>query len=374
MIARIHCKTNAAAPSFTPVRTGVLQRKTANLGLGTRNDSFGPPINHRVLQRKCACGGMPGPTGECEGCRKKREAGTLQRQADGPAHNPQSSNVPAIVHEVLRSPGQSLDPATRAFVEPRFRHDFSQVRVHTDAKAAESALAVHALAYTVGSSVVFGPGQYAPGTGEGGRLLAHELAHVIQQRDAVPRDSLQMGRRDDSSEREARNATGCIFTLDASARPSCGIAARPMTLARGEKWDAFWGVGPWDAYKAKQLADKALSEAQKTGLPGLHNGPADAWRHCYWNCTMTGELGADQAKLIADNHEKHGGGASNENTMDYHNNDKGRSCGGKSCDLCCQTKLNSGELLEIDAMGTVVPSSPKTRPMTPSSGSGGYKY
>jgi LysM repeat protein len=89
--------------------------------------------------------------------------------------------VPPIVHEVLRSPGRPLDVATRAFMEPRFGHDFSQVRIHADAKAAESARAVNALAYTVGRDVVFGAARYEPGTEAGRRLLAHELAHVVQQ-------------------------------------------------------------------------------------------------------------------------------------------------------------------------------------------------
>jgi hypothetical protein len=89
--------------------------------------------------------------------------------------------VPPIVQDALRSTGQPLDPATRAFMEPRFGHDFSHVRVHTDARAAESAQAVNALAYTVGPDVVFGAGQYAPHSREGQRLLAHELTHVVQQ-------------------------------------------------------------------------------------------------------------------------------------------------------------------------------------------------
>ena len=89
--------------------------------------------------------------------------------------------VPSLVHDVLRSPGQPLDAATRAALEPRFGHDFSGVRVHTDDRAAESARAVEARAYTVGQDVAFGPGQYAPDTSQGRRLLAHELAHVVQQ-------------------------------------------------------------------------------------------------------------------------------------------------------------------------------------------------
>lgn len=81
----------------------------------------------------------------------------------------------------LEGGGQSLPEATRAFMEPRFGYDFSHVRVHTDARAAESAQAVNALAYTIGHDIVFGPGEYAPATVEGKRLLAHELVHVIQQ-------------------------------------------------------------------------------------------------------------------------------------------------------------------------------------------------
>ena len=66
-------------------------------------------------------------------------------------------------------------------MESRFGHDFSQVRVHVDSQAVESAGAVNALAYTVGRDIVFGPGRYAPQTSDGRRLLAHELTHVLQQ-------------------------------------------------------------------------------------------------------------------------------------------------------------------------------------------------
>lgn len=131
---------------------------------------------HRgLLQRKCACGEPAGLTGECAACSEKRLI--VQRSSTSQAE----PSVPPIVQEVLRSPGQPLDAATRAFTEPRFGHDFSRVRVHTDARATESARAVNALAYTVGQNVVFGARQYIPETSEGKRLLAHELTHVVQQ-------------------------------------------------------------------------------------------------------------------------------------------------------------------------------------------------
>jgi hypothetical protein len=131
----------------------------------------------RVLQRKCNCGGSGASGGECAECKKKK----MQRKAAGGA---QPESAPPIVHEVLRSPGQPLDAATRAYMEPRFGHDFSKVRVHADGKAAESAQSVGALGYTVGRHVVFGAGQYAPHLGEGRKLLAHELTHVVQQASA----------------------------------------------------------------------------------------------------------------------------------------------------------------------------------------------
>jgi hypothetical protein len=129
-----------------------------------------------MLQRKCACGGTSTSTGPCEEC--AGATGTVQRRATATAG---LAVVPAAVHDVLKSAGHPLDAQTRAFFEPRFQHDFGRIRIHADAQAAESARRVNALAYTVGPDIVFDIGRYAPQTIEGRRLLAHELAHVVQQ-------------------------------------------------------------------------------------------------------------------------------------------------------------------------------------------------
>ena len=94
-----------------------------------------------------------------------------------------------LVHEALAGPGQPLEASTRVFMESRFGHDFSGVRVHTDRRAAESARSIDALAYTVGSHVVFGAGQFTPDTLAGRRLLAHELTHVVQQAPDIRRQA-----------------------------------------------------------------------------------------------------------------------------------------------------------------------------------------
>lgn len=133
------------------------------------------PARSGLLQRKCACGGNAGLDGGCTECHKQR---ILQRRASA-ASSPVVA--PPIVDDVLRAPGDSLDSTTRVFMEKRLGHDFSRVRVHTDAKAAESARAVTADAYTVGTHVAFGAGHYRPSSPAGRSLIAHELTHVVQQ-------------------------------------------------------------------------------------------------------------------------------------------------------------------------------------------------
>jgi hypothetical protein len=132
-----------------------------------------------------AAGAYPGPA-----LHRKYSAGeddevvrAREKQHGGP--RPAAAAAPPIVREALSSPGRPLDSSHRAFFEGRFGHDFGDVRVHVGPLAAESARAVRAHAYTVGRSLVFDEGMYAPGTPGGRRLLAHELAHVVQQRAAA---------------------------------------------------------------------------------------------------------------------------------------------------------------------------------------------
>lgn len=180
-------------------------------------------LHRPMLQRKCSCGGSAVAGGECAECRKKK----LSRFAAGQ----EPGAIPSIVTDVLRGSGQPLDAATRGFVEPRFGHDFSQVRVHADARAADSASAVNALAYTMGNQVVFGAGQFSPGTTRGMDLLAHELAHVVQQGDAPvagpPRGVSSPG---DPSERSAEALSEAA--LRGSAAPGQSVGTPPAHLFR----------------------------------------------------------------------------------------------------------------------------------------------
>lgn len=163
------------------------------------------PVSSGILQRKClSCGTRTIAGGECENCRNKPLV--LQRKSSGGA---ELSNVPPIVHQTLQSSsGQSLDTATRSFFEPRFGYDFSRVRVHSDERAAASAQAVNALAYTVGQNVVFGAGHWQPHNPVGKDLLAHELTHVVQQ----SRSHSATGAASAASEREADDVAKAVTT------------------------------------------------------------------------------------------------------------------------------------------------------------------
>jgi hypothetical protein len=186
-----------------------------------------PESGYAVLQRQCACGNKASDLGEeCAQCQQDRALGLQARLAIGASDDPLEAEadraaaqvlqaepvhagasraavpvltrrasharagdrpvVPDSVHQTLARSGEPLAPASRVFFEPRFGHDFAHVRVHRDALAARSAHEVQAHAYTVGHALVFGRGQYAPDSGTGRALLAHELAHVVQQSAASP--------------------------------------------------------------------------------------------------------------------------------------------------------------------------------------------
>ncbi|MFO1063064.1 MAG: DUF4157 domain-containing protein [Pirellulales bacterium] len=161
-------------------------RLQTKLTVNTPGDAFEQEADRVAEQVMC----MPEPSvqrkvnvdrNSVRGGNSTRNAliGTIQRVANSATLD---APVPSIVNQVLSSPGTPLPAPTRSFMESRFGQDFSQVRIHTDQRAADSAAAVNARAYTVGSNVVFGPGESPM---RDSRLLAHELTHVVQQRDSA---------------------------------------------------------------------------------------------------------------------------------------------------------------------------------------------
>jgi hypothetical protein len=232
-----------------PPAAGAIQTKLAINKPGDNYEQEADRITEQVMrmpesQFQCACpcgGGCP----KCQTEQPGKEHESLQTKRVQASDTGQIA-APPIVHEVLRSPGQPLDPATRAFMEPRFGYDFSKVRVHSGATAEESARDLNAHAYTVGHNVVFGAGRFESWTHEGRRLLAHELTHVVQQAGVTslqrqPAGPSRVGRilslkeiAADPKRNRARNLTGqTTAKVCRSVSAGAGKANCPATLEPG---------------------------------------------------------------------------------------------------------------------------------------------
>jgi Domain of unknown function (DUF4157) len=233
------------------------------------------------LQRKCACGG----SGEqCEACRHEQ----MRRSESG---TPALAAAPPIVQRVLRSPGHPLDAQTRSFFEPRFGYDFSRVRIHNDERAAASARAVNALAYTVGQCIVFAAGQYRPHTSAGRELLAHELVHTLQQSSGVAGHvpgTLSMGDPADAAEREAESAAKAALAGDQAAAVS-DRGAQPTIRRQDSQPDI--SPTPQDAPpQPGPSASGDVTQAGGTGTGGSGTAPGGS------TCQPTG---LDRAAFLA---------------------------------------------------------------------------
>jgi hypothetical protein len=174
------------------LKAPVLQRAQRLYGNRASNQIV---MRARTSQRHCACGGT------CANCQEDEEQRVLQRSSP--------CSAPAEFDGIPTTHGQPLDPPTRRPLEAHFGADLTNVRVHTDTEAAESATRLDALAYTVGRDIYFAQGKYAPSSSSGRHLLAHEIAHVVQQSAgkgpavAAKSAGVKIGAPDDSLEAEA---------------------------------------------------------------------------------------------------------------------------------------------------------------------------
>lgn len=217
--------------------------------------------------------------------RFKFELGSLVTQPNAgktpPTSEPTASVRPeSVIREVLSSPGSALEPSAAAVVRPPRGHDFSQVRIHTDGAAAASASLLSARAYTVGSHIVFGGGEYSASTTSGRQLLAHELAHVVQQgmltiESAHSHAPLRIAGPSECQEREADDvAVGIDRRPNGEARTRASITRgcsmhlphRELMIHRKIRL----GRADLDAAGAKKIAAELLAGPLR-GLPG---GPA----------------------------------------------------------------------------------------------------
>ena len=245
-----------------------------------------PPVQRRIVQRHCACGGTCGP---CASAALDENRRVVQMSASG-----DFASDGAVL------PGGSGEPMTeplRVAMESRFGSDFRGVRIHADGAAAAAAGAMHAEAFTSGRDVYFAAGRYAPQSEDGQRLLAHELAHVVQQSGgAAPGrvagqlgDGAIVGAHDDPLEREAdrsadavlRGETAPTATSDPSRRVRRnvlddigGAVVSSAQYVGGHIVEGAQYVGGQIAEGAEAVADWAISQIDELA-PGLRQFLSD---------------------------------------------------------------------------------------------------
>jgi hypothetical protein len=246
-------------------------------------------------------------TGHSE--QQNEHAPALVQTKRAPATGSMETAAPAVVHEILRSSGHPLDAPTRNFMEPRFGQDFGHVRVHTDGKAAAAASAVQAQAYTVGHDIVFGAGEYAPGTANGRRLLAHELTHTVQQQ----------GRRPSALQRKLKvgaglaldtlgfstTKTGDVYTCKAVVKNSVSneIFTSLLFSARTFTIDGKTNSEINANLKKHVAARLGIVEFASKKKYTFAAGAAFKMNPTYWNVTADSwdlKPGADRAKAVED--------------------------------------------------------------------------
>jgi hypothetical protein len=210
--------------------------------------------------------------------RIQRFSGPSAAQAAGRSNEPMNP-APAGVEQVLTSPGNQLEPALRQDMEQRFGDDFSDVRVHTDNKAADSARALKSLAYTVGSNIVFGNAQFAPSTSKGKKLLAHELTHVVQQRDSsvaiqrAPVPEVELARMELAEALADLERTSQTDDEKAGPVSSDGplVPGDPRLCGSPKCFTDEDIYGEYYAYKKREEAEaNELLEQQRRGDEGMH--------------------------------------------------------------------------------------------------------
>jgi hypothetical protein len=226
----------------------------------------------------------------------------LRRQENG-EESPIAGATP-LVNQALGSSGEPLDTDARAFLEPRFGHDFSQVRVHTDARAAELARAVNARAYTVGREIVFGAAEYAPNTSQGRRLLAHELTHVVQQQSASTVSPAAKRTTDETRDSVAKE-TPSAQRQNAGAEPERPLGAPSGFVARQ--------AGPPPA--APPTSGSPGASSPPAGPPSVLMSMTPAYAQSLSDPALEAQVNAVRAQLLDPNVDESIHSAAQENLV-----------------------------------------------------------
>lgn len=200
------------------------------------------------------------------------------------------TNISPLVHEVIDRPGQALDHPVRSLMESRFGHNFNKVRVYTNSEAAASAQALQANAYSIGHSIVFNQNRYKPTSMSGQRLIAHELAHLIQQNrgdiDQAYTDPLSVNRPNDIHEQEAEKASQQVLN-GSRATVHQSLMHPVLQCDRATKEEEKKDTGEILAEGLKKVAEEAMDNNEKVKKQFIN--PLEDKLKGKWESLPTGE-------------------------------------------------------------------------------------
>lgn len=308
--ARLRCSQPACAPVMPGLRRRLVTRAVDDL-LEREADRAAEQVLHGRTTRGSGSSDSSGSSGD--------SAIQLSRRAQ-PGSAEAATDVPASVQATVDGSGAPLDSDLQAEFGTRFAHDFSRVRVHKDAAAARSARAVHAQAYTVGTHIVFDVGQYAPSSSVGRHLLAHELAHVVQQ-SGMPAGTLQR-----QSPRPAPVDADAQRIIDLAQEQARPIAERAVAVVQAII-DQHYAAERSKISRIRYRADESGLRVTYAGRGTATTGQIDVGRYFVENTTarhfarrvaqvrheiehveqqragMTGESRQDEREFLAFYHE-----------------------------------------------------------------------
>lgn len=241
-----------------------LEHEADRLADVVMNGGFAGPVSRaapQTAQRACHCGEDGLVQRKCAACEEEEQ--TVRRAPGGVA----GGGSAATAAQAVSGGGAPLPASARAFFGPRFGRDFSDVRIHTGPGAAAAARGIGARAYTLGADIAFGAGEYAPGTPAGKRLLAHELAHVVQQGgagDTIRRAELEILPANSAAVPTA-NQRKAAASCDISCGGTAAVGASPAEVAAA----ASVSVGTLHAMPLFFHTSRGAPLADATGADGI---------------------------------------------------------------------------------------------------------
>lgn len=238
---------------------------------------------------------------KCDACEDEEEVTeTLQRkEGSTAAPDPPPGDPPPTIKNVISSGGRLLDADTRSFFEPRFGIDLGHVRIHADSAAVQSARSINAKAYTLGSNIVFAKSEYQPEADGGKRLVAHELAHVVQQGTGKIQQLQRQQADQPASEDDSAPPRSTMISRAETCPPPDNMSCTPATDSPGAVTNTITFLQNEHLLNGRQQEEIEAAAGPWNDVGGLVTVRIDGYASAEGECGYNWELSCRRAQSIA---------------------------------------------------------------------------